>query len=111
MDVLNFTYLLIGTTGSSLSFCKLDGWSNGLRSLTTHLFQCTDLVAGGIRERLSGAAHNSDEQIQALLVLGQQGGRRLVVLPKEQANEPGLRPQQGGAVWATPLQEAIQERK
>lgn len=74
MEVLNFTYLLIGTTGSSLGFCKLDGWSHGHRSLTTHLFQRTDLVAGGVRERLSGAAQDSDEQIQALLVLGQQGG-------------------------------------
>lgn len=42
--------------------------------LTTHLFQRTDLVAGTIRDRQSGAAQNSDEQIQALLVFGQQGG-------------------------------------
>lgn len=102
-----FTDVLINTLESQP---QRDGrsvtWS--LRP-TTHLLQRTELVAGGVRERLGGATQNSDEHIQALLVLGQQGGRCLVVLPQEQADKPGFRPLQGGTVWVTLLEEAVQE--
>lgn len=60
---------------------------------------------------LGRGSQSPDEQIHAVLVLDQQGGRRLVVLPQDQVHELGLGAQQGGGVWAALLQEAIQDRK
>lgn len=60
---------------------------------------------------LGGGSQSSDEQIDTVLVLGQQGGRRLIVLPQDQMHELGLGAQQGGGVRAALLQEAIQDRK
>lgn len=76
-----------------------------------HLFQCTDLAAGDVRVLLGRGPQSSDKQIHTVFVLGQQGGRRLVVLPQDEVHELGLGPQQGGGVWAALLQEAIQDRK
>lgn len=60
---------------------------------------------------LGRGPQSSDEQIQTVLVLSQQGGRRLVVLPQDELHQLGLGPQQGGGVGAALLQEAIQNRK
>lgn len=76
-----------------------------------HLFQGSNLAAGNIGVLLGRGPQSSDEQIQTILVLGQQGGRSLVILPQDQVHELGLSSQQGGGIRAALLQEAIQDRK
>lgn len=60
---------------------------------------------------LGGAPQSSDEQIQTVLVLGQQRGRSFVVLAQDEEYELGLGSQQIGGVWAALLQQTLQERK
>lgn len=60
---------------------------------------------------LGGVSQSSDEQIQAVLVLGQQRGRSLVVLAQDEERELGLISQQVGCVWAALRQQTLQERK
>lgn len=76
-----------------------------------HLLQGIDLAAGDVRVLLGGAPQSPDEQIQTVLVLGQQGGRSLVVLAQDEEHELGLRSQQVGGVWAALLQQTLQEGK
>lgn len=76
-----------------------------------HLLQGVDLAAVDVRVLLGGDPQSSDEQIQTVLVLGQQRGRSLVVLAQDEEHEPGLVPQQAVSVWAALLQQTLQERK
>lgn len=61
--------------------------------------------------RLGRGPQSSDEQIQTVLVLGQQGSRRLVVLPQDEVHQLDLGPQQGRGVGAALFQEPIENRK
>lgn len=76
-----------------------------------HLFQSDDLAAGDVGVRLGRRPQSSDEQIQTVLVLGQQRGRGLVVLPQDELHQLGLCPQQGRGVGAAVFQEPVQDRK
>lgn len=74
------------------------------------LLQSDDLAARDASVLLRGALQSSEEQVQAVLVFGQQGRRRLVVLPQDELQELRLGLQQGGRVGAG-LQEAVEDRK
>lgn len=76
-----------------------------------HLLQGIDLAAGDVRVLLGGVSQSSDEQIQTVLVLGQQRGRSLIVLAQDEQHELGFVSQQVGCVWAALLQQTLQERK
>jgi len=68
-----------------------------------------DLLQSG--DLAAGQPQSSEEQVHAVLVLGQQGSRRLVVLPQDQLQKLGLGPQQGRGVRAGLLQEPVQDGK
>lgn len=57
---------------------------------------------------LGGGLQSSDEQIQTVLVLSQQGGGHLVVLPQDEPGEQGLGAQRRGGVGAALLQEPVE---
>lgn len=76
-----------------------------------HLLQGTDLAGGDVRVLLGGVSQSSDEQIQTVLILGQQRRRSLVVLAEDEEHELGFISQQVGSVWAALLQKPLQERK
>lgn len=82
--------------GFNPNFKPASGWA--------HLLQGVDLAAGDVGMLLGGDPQSSDEQIQTVLVLGQQRGRSFVVLAQDEQHELSLGSQQVGGVWAALLQ-------
>lgn len=68
-----------------------------------YLFQSDDLKAGDIRVGLRHRAQGLDEELQTVLVLHQEGGCVLVVLPQDQLHEQGLCPLER---WVSPARSA-----